>query len=353
MFNSYKGVISYVAKDGSEGSLVVNIINIKKINKLLSKQGSSYDISSNLSLVYFKNIIFDESPHFFAEDVVVILENCIFNGEKLSIHGGSIEIINPIISSDKCSFRGVLKYGLDGLRKIKVCGADDFRVLIDSDKSDRAIDYDIFSKNIEIDGGKANFNSIIGGNVCLKNLEVFGYIQFRNIENLCLSNLSFEDRFAGFILDVRKKLYLSNINFYSIPNYFGDIFIECPCIEIGSNVLLATYDLIKINDDVYFSKNGNPIVLNGSDLLEGSKACSRKAFISILKEYRNLVEQGVLTKTKEDEVLIFYDGLINNCKDDIKKLEDKLETLECNKQKYSENLKKKLFRSKAIDYVKK
>ena len=143
MFNIDKGVISYVAKDGSEGSLVANIFNIKNINKLLSKQGSSYDISSNLSLVYFKNIIFDESPHFFAEDVVVILENCIFNGEKLSIHGGSIEIINPIISSDKCSFRGVLKYGLDGLRKIKVCGADDFRVLIDSDKSDRAIDYAI------------------------------------------------------------------------------------------------------------------------------------------------------------------------------------------------------------------
>ena len=81
MFNIDKGVISYVAKDGSEGSLVANIFNIKKINKLLSKQGSSYDISSNLSLVYFKNIIFDESPHFFAEDVVVILENCIFNVE--------------------------------------------------------------------------------------------------------------------------------------------------------------------------------------------------------------------------------------------------------------------------------
>lgn len=353
MFNINKGVISYITKDGSEGSLIANIFNMKKINKLLSKQGSSYDVSSNLSLVYFKNIIFDESPYFLAKDVVVILENCIFNGEKLSINGGYIDIINPIISSNKCNFSGLLKYGLDGLKKIKVRGADDFRILIDSDKSDRVIDYDIFSKNIEVDGGKANFNSIIGGNVCLKNLEVFSYIQFRNIENLYLGNLSFDDRFAGFILNVRKKLYLSNINFYSIPNYFGDIFIECPCIEIGSNVLLATYDLIKINDDVYFPKNGNPIVLSGSDLLGDSKVYSRKVLISILKGYRDLVEQCILNKSKEDEVLSCYNGLINTCKNDIKKLENKLETLECNKQKYSENLEKKLFRSKAIDYVKK
>ena len=107
MFNINKGVISYITKDGSEGSLIANIFNMKKINKLLSKQGSSYDVSSNLSLVYFKNIIFDESPYFLAKDVVVILENCIFNGEKLSINGGYIDIINPIISSNKCNFASI------------------------------------------------------------------------------------------------------------------------------------------------------------------------------------------------------------------------------------------------------
>ena len=345
MFNIDKGVISYITRDGKEGNLNVNLFNMKKINNLLSKSKDCfYDYfgGPDLDFVHFKNVVFDRSLYFEA-GYAVIFENCIFKGRKLVVSGGSIDIINPLKDRN----------GIGWLEEIEIVHADDVKVIFNDNNSlDEPIEYNIFAQNIEIDGGKANLGIIDGidskvaKNISFNNLEVFNVFHLEKAKNLSLCNSVFKGN-SSLWLNIINNLYLNNVQLSSM-----NIDINCPNIRIN-DVTLTAHDCIKINDDVYFSKNGNPIVLNGSDLLEGSKACSRKAFISILKEYRNLVEQGVLTKTKEDEVLIFYDGLINNCKDDIKKLEDKLETLECNKQKYSENLKKKLFRSKAIDYVKK
>lgn len=336
-----KSVISYITRDGKEGNLNVNLFNMKKINNLLSKWGfNCYEVENNLSFVHFKNVIFEQSSYFYAKDVVVIFENCIFKESSLTVDGGSVEIINPVI------FRN--NNGLRGLKEINIANADDVRVVVNDNKP---ISYKISAQNIEIDGGKSYFgsidgHSIAGKNVFLNNLEVFNTFWLEKVENLSLCNSVFKGG-SGLWLNIINNLYLNNVQLSSM-----NIDINCPNIRIN-DVTLAARDYIKINDDVYSSKNGNPIVLNDSDLLGDSKVYSRKVLISILKGYRDLVEQCILNKSKEDEVLSCYNGLINTCKNDIKKLENKLETLECNKQKYSENLEKKLFRSKAIDYVKK
>ncbi len=348
MFNMNKSVISYITRDGKEGKLNVNLFNMKKINNLLSKWGfNCYEVENNLSFVHFKNVIFEQSSYFYAKDVVVIFENCIFKESSLTIDGGSVEIINPVI------FRN--NNGLRGLKEINIANADDVRVVVNDNKP---ISYKISAQNIEIDGGKSYFgsidgHSIAGKNIFLNNLEVFNAFWLEKVENLSLCNSVFKGG-SGLWLNIINNLYLNNVQLSSM-----NIDINCPNIRIN-DVTLTAHDCIKINDDVYSSKNGNPIVLNDSDLLDGSKVYSRKALISILKGYRGLVQDVVVKEKEKDAGLGSYNRLISNVEAGIKLSEDKLEMdraeledIKCSRDKYSKKLEKCLLDKNAYDYIKK
>ena len=348
MFNIDKGVISYITRDGKEGKLSVNSFNMDKINELLSESiFCHYFLNYNLNFVHFKNVIFEYSPYFAAKDVVVILEDCIFKGSKLTIDGGSVEIINPVI------FRN--KNRVEGGKEINISNADDVRVVVNDN---RLISYKIFAQNIEIDGGNAYFSSIDGSsiagkNIFLNNLEINNSFNLEKAKNLSLCNSVFKGNFSLW-LNIMNRLYLNNVQLSSM-----NIDINCPNIKIN-DVTLTARDYIKINDDVYSSKNGNPIVLNDSDLLGDSKVYSRKALISILKGYRDLVQDVVVKEKERDAGLGSYNRLISNVEAGIKLSEDKLEMdraeledIKCSRDKYSKKLERCLLDKNAYDYIKK
>ena len=352
MFNIDKGVISYITRDGKEGKLSVNSFNMDKINELLSESiFCHYFLNYNLNFVHFKNVIFEYSPYFAAKDVVVILEDCIFKGSQLTIDGGSVEIINPVI------FRN--KNRVEGKKEINISNADDVRVVVNDN---RLISYKIFAQNIEIDGGNAYFSSIDGSsiagkNIFLNNLEINNSFNLEKVKNLSLCNSVFKGNFS-LSLDIMDKLYLNNVQvfFKKVPR---TITVKSPYIKIN-DVTLTARDYIKINDDVYSSKNGNPIVLNDSDLLGDSKVYSRRALISILKGYRDLVQDVVVKEKERDAGLASYNRLISNVDTGIKLLEDKLEMdraeledIKCSRDKYSKKLEKCLLDKNAYDYIKK
>ena len=352
MFNMNEGVISYITRDGKEGKLNVNLFNMKKINNLLSKSKDCfYDYfgGPDLDFVHFKNVVFDRSLYFEA-GYAVIFENCIFKGRKLVVSGGSIDIINPLKDRN----------GIGWLEEIEIVHADDVKVIFNDNNSlDEPIEYNIFAQNIEIDGGKANLGVIDGidsnvaKNISFNNLEVFNVFHLEKAKNLSLCNSVFKGNFSLW-LNIMNRLYLNNVQLSSM-----NIDINCPNIKIN-DVTLTARDYIKINDDVYSSKNGNPIVLNDSDLLGDSKVYSRRALISILKGYRDLV-QGVVVKEKErDAGLGSYNRLISNVEAGIKLSEDKLEMdraeledIKCSRDKYSKKLERCLLDKNAYDYIKK
>ena len=356
MFNMNKGVISYITRDGKEGKLNVNLFNMKKINNLLSKSKDCfYDYfgGPDLDFVHFKNVVFDRSLYFEA-GYAVIFENCIFKGRKLVVSGGSIDIINPLKDRN----------GIGWLEEIEIVHADDVKVIFNDNNSlDEPIEYNIFAQNIEIDGGKANFGIIDGidskvaKNISFNNLEVFNVFHLEKAKNLSLCNSVFKGNFS-LSLDIMDKLYLNNVQvfFKKVPR---TITVKSPYIKIN-DVTLAARDHIKINDDVYSSKNGNPIVLNDSDLLGDSKVYSRKALISILKGYRDLVQDVVVKEKERDACLGSYNRLISNVEAGIKLSEDKLEMdraeledIKRNRDKYSKKLEKCLLEKNAYDYIKK
>ena len=91
-----------------------------------------------------------------------------------------------------------------------------------------------------------------------------------------------------------------------------------------------------------------------------SKVYSRKALISILKGYRDLVQDVVVKEKERDAGLGSYNRLISNVEAGIKLSEDKLEMdraeledIKCSRDKYSKKLEKCLLDKNAYDYIKK
>lgn len=289
---------------------------------------------------------------FSAKGVVVIFENCIFKGSKLTIDGGSVEIINPVI------FRN--KNGGEGENEINISDADDVRVVVNDN---RLISYKISAQNIEIDGGKVYFelvdgiDSIVGKNIFLNNLEIDNSFNLEKVKNLSLCNSVFKGNFS-LGLDIMNKLYLNNVQVF-YKKVSRTITIKSPDIKINDVTLIAV-DRIKINNDFYYSRDGNPIVLNDSDLLGDSKIYSRRALISILKGYRDLVQDVVVKEKERDAGLGSYNRLISNVEAGIKLSEDKLEMdraeledIKCSRDKYSKKLERCLLDKNAYDYIKK
>lgn len=368
-------VITYI-KAGVEK--IANLSKLKELNEDLFDEGYEIDFNKislifkknkkkeigfkkDIELVYIKNAIFTGTNIFNNENnnIVIILENCIFDCEEINFERGNYQIINPIFrvkSKNKIKIYNCNDVEINGnnktninyiesklvtnltlssineIEKIKVISDDKSKVKLQN--INNINDYSINSGSIEINSCKFDFsnlyhNTLYSKELVLKNSNILtdklillsNYIYLDNSIITIKSPNNESDKydymkFNSFKFPDLEELTLKNSY---IKTHKSIIFINLKKLDLDNSSYIETSGKIKIGDYSYKNEVNENFILN-KDILQ-SKSFMRKYLINNLKElnkqYKNEIEKSIIKLERT------FDEQIEKEKQDILKVLEK------------------------------
>lgn len=325
--------ITYI-KNGEENTITLTRWNQRRVLKDVIemdyrdhlKTQIIYSINADVELIHFKDVRFPEVWKIeSSKETICILENCTFERNYgymniLSVEGGIFGFINPNlinIEEINTSYTNIQDLSIITLEKkikeIKVgiysfnqCGALNIK---DNTNTERI---DAYAKKISLNG---NF-SLIDCNLKGKQIKI-GNKQ----EPTTMKTNIFEPK-----IKATEILELTNCTIDCAREGFGEIYLTAPILKV-ENATLKAGELIEINKNRYNKKSDeSEIVITEKELIQAD-------LISILKEYRNLLQDQI--EVKKEKLL---EGSYRKQKEKVVNLELELKE----QQKELTNLKEQL-----------
>lgn len=340
--NINKPTITYI-KNGVEKTIIINRFNQKKILEeiyerkynLVGYYWIDYKIKNDIELIHFKNYSFHEVNKIeIPEETICILENCIFQNKVnchkiLKLIGGSFELIDPVLINIKeinekpanriedLSINITKNYNYtDYILKTKIYN----NAIINIKDNNLLEDITNYSQKVTLNGNfdLCNFELLAYKEIIIGNKKEKTNIKVKDFRPLIKSN---------------EKVNLRNCHIDINNDGIGNFEIDTPSLEVEQISLTAT-DEIVINNYVYNKKETEDKVV-----VTDSKLASTN-LISILKGYRNLLEQQIKIQKEE-----YLKEKFSKEKKDIKNQKEKISELEqklIEEQEYLNKLESKL-----------
>lgn len=288
--------ITYI-KNGKENTITLTRWNQRRVLKDVVEMSYRdrmntqivYNINADVELIHCKDVRFPEVWKIeSSKETICILENCTFERNygymnSLKVEGGSFEFINPNlinIEEINTSYTNVQDLSIIPLEKkikeIKV-GIYSFNPCGDLYIKDNAN-----TEKIDAYANKISLN----GNCSLMDCDLKGkQIKIGNKqEPTTMKANAFEPK-----IKATEILELTNCIIDCSREDFGEIYIAAPILKV-ENATLKAGELIEINRSRFKKKsNESEIVITGKELMQAD-------LISILKEYRNLLQDQIETQ---------------------------------------------------------
>lgn len=322
MFGKNKEYVSYINSDGKEIVLSVNRFNRKKVLSDIFMKGSDlgdyYFIDNfRLKFIYFKNFVFDcniinatEFSGKFGNDVVMVLDNCLFKGRKVNFYCfGNVQIIDPSFE-----FNGKVVIECERVNDVDLVFNKDeasnkyFEICVSECKNfsfvgnDNKCDFFVKADNVSIDRvTKLEKFKVLSDNIKIINSNIFckddGYT-VRCLDDNCI-----------YIKGKEIQLFNSSIkgSFHGVGGNGGVLIFDSVS---GNNYEIMFKGGIRVNNDYYVNEsNDNYYVLfSDRNVNEINKFVLRRNFISVLKGVSDSVNNVISYKV--DLLNSFYDSEI-------------------------------------------
>lgn len=243
----------------------------------------SYEISSEVEYIHLQNILFPSTNGLtfnLKDNQILILENCIFKGNRIETRNGNIQIINPEFIKDFCRIR--INYGKD------------VKIILSEKNTETRLEFFIDSKNFFLD---ANRNKELN-NLIVENAKK---ITLANLKNIVYLSLEASEEIT---LEKQNNILLTNTSVYSFETpklNLGNSTIKAEkrCLYInadiitGKNYKLIADENIQINNNIYVPQNNETeIIITDKDLKDTSKLEARRKLISTLKTYGQYLKRN-------------------------------------------------------------